>query len=80
MNTSDLHLKRDEFDPFLNELSQVMKNGLFRITSFENDHGPSVMNHHQQHRKLFGGIEKVWYFLSCFQGTKRLIRMSTDVS
>ena len=42
-----------------------MKNGLFTITTFENDHG------------LFGGIEKVWYFLSCFQGTKRLIRMFT---
>ena len=28
-----------------------MKNGLFTITSFENDHGPSVMNHHKQHRK-----------------------------
>ena len=33
---------------FLNELSLVMKNGLFRITSFENDHGPSMMNHHEQ--------------------------------
>ena len=28
------------------------KNGLFTITSFENDHGPSVMNHHKQHRNL----------------------------
>ena len=75
---------------FLNELSLVMKNGLFRITSFENDHGPSVMNHHKQHRKmkcmkkrlccLFGGIGKVLYFLSCLQGTKRLIRTSTVVS
>ena len=46
-----------------------MKNGLFRIKSFENDHGPSVMNHHKQHRKLncikerlcclFGGNGKV---------------------
>ena len=37
---------------FWNELSLVMKNRLFRITSFENDHGLSVMNHHKQHRKL----------------------------
>ena len=47
-------------------------------------------HHHKQHRKLncmkkrlcclFGGIGKVWYFLSCFQGTKRLIRMSSVVS
>ena len=29
---------------------------------------------------LFSGIGKVWYFLSCFQGTKRLIRISTVVS
>ena len=49
-----------------------MKNGLFRITSFENDHGPSVMNYHKQHRKLnynkkrlcclFGGIGKVFHY------------------
>ena len=49
-----------------------MKNGLFTITSFENDHGPSVMNHHKQHRKLncinkrlcclFGAIGKVMIF------------------
>ena len=37
---------------FWNELSLVMKNGLFTITSFESDHGPSVMNHNKQHRKL----------------------------
>ena len=30
----------------------MMKNRLFTITSFENDHGPSVMNHHKQHPKL----------------------------
>ena len=30
---------------FWNELSLVMKNGLFTITSLEKDHGPSVMNH-----------------------------------
>ena len=71
INACDVHLKRNEFDFFLNELSLVMKNGLFRITSFENDHGPSVMNHHKQHRKLNYikkrlGIGKVWYFLSCF--------------
>ena len=39
------------------------------VTSFENDHGPSVMNHYKQHRKLnciqkrlcclFDEIEKV---------------------
>ena len=44
----------------------------------------------KQHRKLnrikkrlcclLGGIGKVWYFLSCFQETKQLIRMSTVVS
>ena len=90
MNACDLHLKRNKFDPFLNELSLVMKNGLFTITSFENDHGPSVTNHHKQHRKLncikkrlrclVSGIAKVWCFLSCFQGTKRLIRMYIVVS
>ena len=90
INACDLHLKRNEFDPFLNKLSLVIKNRMFRITSFENDNGPSVMNHHKQHRKLncmkkrlyclFGGIGKVWHFLSCFQGTKQLIRMSTVVS
>ena len=37
---------------FLNELLLVMNNGLFTIMSFEKDHGPSVMNHHKQHRKL----------------------------
>ena len=36
---------------FLNELSLVMKNGLLTITSFENDHGPSMMNHHEQTSK-----------------------------
>ena len=56
---------------FWNELSLVMKNGLFTITLFENDHGPSVMNHHKQHRKLncikkrlcclLGAIGKVLY-------------------
>ena len=29
---------------------------------------------------MFGRIRKDWYFLSCFQGTKRLIRMSNVVS
>ena len=57
--------------------------------TWEVDHGPSVMNHPKQHRKLncikkrlcclFDRIGKVWCFLSCFQGTKRLIRMSTVV-
>ena len=37
---------------FWNELSLVIKNGLFTIMSFENDHGPSVMNHQKQHWKL----------------------------
>ena len=51
---------------FWNKLSLVTKNGLFTITLFENDHGPSVMNHYKQHRKrnsikkrlccLFSGI------------------------
>ena len=71
---------------FWKELSLVMKNGLFTIMSFENDHDPSAMDHHKQYQKLnhikktlccmFDGIGKVWYFLSYFQGTKRLIRMS----
>ena len=52
INACDLHLKRNAFDPFLNELSLVMKNGLFTITSLENDHGPSVMNYQKRHRKL----------------------------
>ena len=39
INACDFHLKRKEFDPFLsNKLSLVMKNRLFKITSFENDH------------------------------------------
>ena len=52
INACDLNLKRNESDPFLNELSLVMRNGLFTITLSENDHGPSVMNYHKQHRKL----------------------------
>ena len=30
----------------------MMKNRLFTITWFENDHGPSVIKYHKQHRKL----------------------------
>ena len=37
---------------FRNELSLVMENVLFKITSFENDNGPSVMNHYKKHRRL----------------------------
>ena len=36
----------------------VMKNGLFRITSFENDRGPSVMNHHEQSMVFFELLPK----------------------
>ena len=52
---------------FLNELSLMTKTRFFTITSFEKDHGLSVMNHHKQHRKLncikkdyavFGGMER----------------------
>ena len=52
INACDLHLKRNEFDPFLKRIITGDKNGLFTITSFENDDDPSVMNHHKKHRKL----------------------------
>ena len=74
----------------LNELSLVIKNWLFRIMSFKNDDGQSVINHHKQHRKLncikkdyavcLMGLERCGIFLSCLQETKRLIQMSTVVS
>ena len=47
INACYLHLKRNESILFCNELSLMMKNGLFRITLFENDRGPSVKNHHK---------------------------------
>ena len=37
---NDKHLKRNEFNQFLNGLSLVLKNGLFTITSAENELGP----------------------------------------
>ena len=46
---------------FLIELSLVMKDGLFRITSLEKDQDPSVMNHHKQHRKLNCIKKDVWW-------------------
>ena len=52
INACDFHLKRNEIDPFLKQISLVMKNGLFRITSFEIDHGLSAINHHKQHWKM----------------------------
>ena len=45
---------------FCNELSLVMKNGLFTITSFGNHHGPSVMNHHKQHQNPCGKSSWCW--------------------
>ena len=90
INACDLHFKSNEFDPFLKRIITGAINGLFRITSFVNDHRLNVMNHHKQHRKLncmkkrlcclFGGNGKVWYFLDCFQKAKRLIQKSTVVS
>ena len=90
INVCDLHLKRNEIDPFLKRIitgdeKWIVYNNLVRKRSCS-----SVMNHHKQHRKLhcmkkklcclFGEIGKVWYFLSCFQGTKRSIRICTVVS
>ena len=40
-----------------------MKSGLFRITSFENDRDPSVMNHYKQHRKLNCIKKKIMLFV-----------------
>ena len=71
-NWFDKFRSRDFSIKIHSSLSLVMKNGLFTITWFENNHGPSVMNHHKQHQKLncnkerlcclFGGIGKMWYF------------------
>ena len=47
INSCDLDLKRNEFDPFLKKTMTGDENGLFTITSLENNHGPSVMNHHK---------------------------------
>ena len=90
-NACDLHLKRNEFDPFLKQMitgdeKWVVYNNVVRKRSWsKRDELPQttskVLNCIKKRLSyLFGGIGKVWYFLSCFQGTKRLIRMSTVVS
>ena len=74
----------------LQEIQEMLKIPNSTIDRHIQRLGLSVMNYHKQHRKpnciikrlccMFGGIGKVCYFLSCFQGTKRLIRTSTVVS
>ena len=52
ISACDMHLKRNEFDAFLKRISLVLKNGLFTITSVENNHGPSTMMRHKPLQRL----------------------------
>ena len=68
----------------------VFENGLFTITSCNKDHGASEMGLRNRHQKpifikrrlcwVFDRISKVLFILSCCQGTKLSIRMSTVAS
>ena len=55
INACDLHLKHNEFDPFLKQ----------------------IINSDEKWIVYNNVVRKRLYFLSCFQGNKRLIRMST---
>ena len=91
MNACDLYLKHNEFDPFFKRI--ITGDGKYIVYNkvVRNDHvhghgpwPPQTTSKAELHQKrlccLFSGIGKVRYFLSCFQGTKRLIRTSTVVS
>ena len=70
INTCDLHLKCNEFDPFFKQI----------ITGDDEHENRKLNCIIKRLCSLFGRIGKMWYFLNCFQGTRRLIRMSTVVS
>ena len=90
INSCDLHLKCNEFDPFLKRIitgeeKWIVYNNVVRKGSCSKcDEPPQTTSKAALNQKilccLFGGIGKVWFFLSCFQGTKRLIWMCTVVS
>ena len=90
INACDLHLKRNEFDPFLKRIitgdeKYIVYNNVIRRRSCSKRDEPrqtsSKAELHQKKIMLSVWCDwKGWYFSSCFQETKRLIRMSTDVS
>ena len=87
INACDMHLKRNEFDTFLKRIITGDEKWIVYNNVRKKDHGPSMVNQLKPLQRListkrrlcclFGGIGRVWYILSCFQGTKRLIRMFT---
>ena len=74
-NACDLHLNRNEFDPFLKRIitgdeKWIVYNNVVRKRSWsKRDQKLNCIK--KRLCCLFGGIGKVWYFLNCFQGTNR---------
>ena len=84
INAYDLYLKRNEFDPFLKRLITgdekwiVYNNVVQKLSWSKRDEPRQITSKAELHQKYYAVC--LVYFLSCFQGTKRLIRMSTVVS
>ena len=74
INACDLHLKRNEFDSFVKAVitgdeKWIVYNNVVRKRSWSKpDEPPQTISKAELHKKklscLFGGIEKLWYYIS----------------
>ena len=90
INACDLHLKRNEFDLFFKQSitgdeKLIVYNIFVRKRSWsKRDEPPQTTSKAELHqKKIMLSVRRDWkgvILLSCFYGTKQLIRMSTVVS
>ena len=90
INACNLHFKHNEFDPFFKRIitgheKWIFHNNVAQKRSWSKRYEllqttSKAGMHPKKLFCLFGGIGKVWCFLSCFQVTNRSIWVTTVVS